>query len=52
MSSKRIIRPHEAWAMAGFSRSTAYRLEAEGRFPSQDRAARHRLPVERSRSLD
>lgn len=41
MSSKRIIRPAVAWAKAGISRSTGYRLEALGRFPKRVKLSAH-----------
>lgn len=41
MTFKRIIRPEEVCAMAGFSRATLYRLEAQGRFPSRIKIGAH-----------
>ena len=41
MSPKRIIRPEVAWAMTGFSRSSAYRLEAQGLFPKRVKIGKH-----------
>ena len=35
MQLDRILSPREAWKTAGVSRSTMYRLEKEGRFPSR-----------------
>lgn len=39
--TKRILRPAEAWAKAGVSRSTIYRLEAKGRFPKRVKIGDH-----------
>ena len=41
MTTKRIIRPQEAWTMVGFSRSTMYRLEAQGMFPRRIKIGPH-----------
>ena len=41
MAPKMILRPSEAWRKAGISRSTGYRLEAEGRFPRRIKLTKH-----------
>lgn len=41
MGTKRIVRPREAWRKTGVSRSTGYRLEAEGRFPKRVKISEH-----------
>ena len=41
MTIKRILRPAEVWRKAGLSRSTGYRLEAAGKFPSRIKLTNH-----------
>jgi predicted DNA-binding transcriptional regulator AlpA len=41
MTTTRILRPAEAWRKAGISRSTGYRLEAEGKFPRRIKITAH-----------
>ncbi len=41
MTSTQIIRPHAVWAMTGLSRSSIYRLEAQGRFPKRIKIGDH-----------
>ncbi len=41
MTPKRILRPAETWRKAGLSRSTGYRLEAEGKFPRRIKISSH-----------
>lgn len=41
MHGKRVLRPREAWERAGLSRSSCYRLEAEGQFPRRIKLGSH-----------
>lgn len=41
MASTQIIRPQAVWALTGLSRSSIYRLEAQGRFPKRIKIGDH-----------